>query len=67
MDGKVSKTGNDMDNLNKLKNKKYKFKSNIIVLKKKITQDRDNVEGYNDDRYEDTGYQFGRKHLKKKS
>ena len=65
--GKLTKTGNDLDNLNKLNNNNPRFKRNIKGLKNKITQDKENDEGYNGNKYEYTCYQLGRKQSKSKS
>ena len=55
---KGSKTAYDRNNLKELKKKQFKLKSNIKALKKKVTQEKDDQEEYNNGEPEDAGDQF---------
>ena len=61
-DGKGSKTGNEIDKIKEIKKKNYKFKRNIKALKKKVTNENDEVD--DNDEPEDAGDQFGGKKYK---
>ena len=52
-DGKGSRTLNDLDNIKELKKQKSKFKRNIKALKKKVTNENDEVD--DNDEPEDAG------------
>ena len=56
--GKISKTGNEIDKLNELKNHNSKFKSKIKAPNNKVTQENYDYEGDDKDELEDSGDQF---------
>ena len=53
--------GNELDRINELKKKSFKFIRNIKALKKKVAQEKDDNKEDGNDETEDDGDQFGRK------